>query len=61
VLHETGHELVERARSAGAVRAELDQRDLLWMAHGVSMAGEGTDGPARVDRLLTIVLSGLAP
>jgi AcrR family transcriptional regulator len=61
VLHETGHELVERARTAGAVRAELDQRDLLWMAHGVSMAAEGDGGPARVDRLLTIVLSGLAP
>jgi AcrR family transcriptional regulator len=61
VLHETGRDLVERAKAAGAVRADLDQRDLLWMAHGVSMAAESDDGGARVERMLTVLVAGLRP
>ncbi len=59
VLHETGGALVERARAAGVVRDDLDQRDLLWMAHGVSMAAESEGGPARVERLLRTLIAGM--
>jgi AcrR family transcriptional regulator len=60
VLHETGGAIVERARAAGAVRDDLDQRDLLWMAHGVSLAAESDGGEARVERMLTVLIAGLA-
>jgi AcrR family transcriptional regulator len=61
-LHEVGAELVDRARLAGAARADLDHRDLLWMIHGISQANTGPDGAARAQRLLTIVTTGsLAP
>jgi AcrR family transcriptional regulator len=59
VLHETGGALVERARAAGVVRDDLDQRDLLWMAHGVALAAESEGGDARVERLLNILIAGM--
>ena len=59
VLHETGGAVVERARAAGVVRDDLDQRDLLWMAHGVSMAAESEGGAARVERLLGVLVAGM--
>jgi AcrR family transcriptional regulator len=61
LMHATGEKLVERAKAAGAVRADLDQRDLLWMAHGVAQAMEGEDGARRVDRLLSVLLAGIRP
>jgi AcrR family transcriptional regulator len=60
VLHETGGAVVERAKAAGAVRDDLDQRDLLWMAHGVSLAAESDGGAARVERMLAVLLAGLS-
>jgi len=40
-MHAMGGQLVERAKRAGAVRADLEQRDLLWLVHGVT-TGCGT-------------------
>jgi AcrR family transcriptional regulator len=60
VLHETGGAMVERGRAAGVLRDDLDQRDLLWMAHGVSMAAEGDGGADRVERLLGVLIAGLS-
>lgn len=58
-LHDTGGELVERAQAAGAVRADLEHRDLLWLVHGVAQAAEGDGGDARAARMLAITLAGL--
>lgn len=61
LMHSTGERLVEGAKAANAVRADLDHRDLLWMAHGAAQAGEGDDGPQRVERLLSVLLAGMRP
>jgi AcrR family transcriptional regulator len=61
LMHTTGEQLVERAKAGGAVRADLDHRDLLWMAHGVAQAMEGAEGAERVERLLSVLLAGIRP
>jgi AcrR family transcriptional regulator len=58
-LHETGDALVARARSLGALRADLEAGDILWAAHGIALAAEGPGGDARVERLLTVFRAGL--
>ncbi|MFG1603457.1 TetR/AcrR family transcriptional regulator [Actinoplanes sp. NPDC049265] len=57
-LHEVGGDLVDRARRAGVARPDIDQRDLLWMIHGIAQAGVGPDGAARAQRLLDIMVAG---
>jgi AcrR family transcriptional regulator len=59
LMHSTGETLVEAAKGAGAVRADLDHRDLLWMAHGVAQATEGDGGAQRGERLLSVLLAGM--
>ncbi|MDT7577968.1 MAG: hypothetical protein QOH17_4301 [Pseudonocardiales bacterium] len=61
LMHSTGKALVEAAKNAGVVRADLDQRDLLWMAHGVAQATEGDGGAQRGERLLSVLLAGMKP
>lgn len=61
LMHETGDELVSAAKAAGAVRQDLEARDLLWMANGVAQSAEGEDGAARTARLLAVLLAGLRP
>jgi AcrR family transcriptional regulator len=57
-LHEVGGELVDRAKRAGVARPDLDQRDLLWMIHGIAQADVGQGGAARAQRLLDIMIVG---
>jgi AcrR family transcriptional regulator len=57
-LHQVGGALVDRAKQAGAARPDLDQRDLLWMIHGIAQAAGGDGGAARADRLLSIMIAG---
>ncbi len=61
LMHTAGEELVGRAKAAAAVRADLNHRDLLWMAHGVAQAMEGDGGRERVERLLSVLLAGVRP
>ena len=61
LMHETGALLVDAARAAGAVREDVQERDLLWMAHGVAQSAAGEGGDERVARLQDVLLRGLRP
>ncbi|HVQ95561.1 MAG TPA: helix-turn-helix domain-containing protein [Mycobacteriales bacterium] len=55
VMHRTAAALLERARHAGAVRADIDPTDLLLLASGIARTGAD---PHRVRRLLDLVRRG---
>ncbi|OLF18857.1 TetR family transcriptional regulator [Actinophytocola xanthii] len=59
-LREAVAALLEPARAAGAVRANLEPSDLLRLGHGVATACEHADGEG-IERLLSVVLAGLRP
>ena len=61
LMHDTGTVLVESAKQAGAVRQDVEQRDLLWMANGVAQSAEGEGGKERMERLLEVLLKGIRP
>jgi AcrR family transcriptional regulator len=52
-------ELVGAARAAGAVRQDVETRDILRMAHGIAVSSE--DAPDACQRMLTIMFDGLRP
>jgi AcrR family transcriptional regulator len=54
-MHETADALVERARRAGAVAAEVTAADLLAMANGIALAA--ADAP-QAERLLDLLRRG---
>ncbi|MFC4591524.1 TetR family transcriptional regulator, partial [Sphaerisporangium corydalis] len=54
----TASSLLDRARDAGAVRADLDVRDLLTVANGIALGGAAPD---HADRLLHLVRHGTGP
>ncbi|BCJ36729.1 hypothetical protein Athai_42320 [Actinocatenispora thailandica] len=61
-MHDTGRALVERARTAGAVRPELTAADVHRMVHGIALITENLpDRAAAADRMLTVLLAGLRP
>jgi AcrR family transcriptional regulator len=60
-LFTTGARVVDPACEQGAVRADLQHRDLLWLANGVAQAIAGAGGADRVERLRAIVRAGLLP
>ncbi|MEV4674636.1 MULTISPECIES: TetR/AcrR family transcriptional regulator [Actinomadura] len=52
--------LLARAQRAGAVRAEIDPRDLLRLTNAIGVASERTPDPAAyADRMLTLLFTGL--
>lgn len=51
--------LVEAARAAGAIRRDVETRDILRMAHGIATSSEGDRGACQ--RMLTIMFDGLRP
>jgi AcrR family transcriptional regulator len=52
--------LLERAQRAGAIRAEIDPRDLLRLTNAIGVASERTPDPAAyADRMLTLLFDGL--
>lgn len=60
VIGESSNALLERARQAGVVRADITGSDLHRMAHGLVMASEfGKDDPGLLDRMVSVVLAGL--
>lgn len=52
--------LLDRAQRAGAVRADIDPRDLLRLTNAVGVASERAPDPgAYADRMLTLLFDGL--
>ncbi|QKG22715.1 TetR/AcrR family transcriptional regulator [Actinomadura verrucosospora] len=56
-MHTALAPLLARAQETGAVRPDLDGRDLLALAGGIATAGSGA---AQTDRLLRLVREGIA-
>ncbi|MFD9888826.1 TetR/AcrR family transcriptional regulator [Amycolatopsis sp. NPDC059027] len=52
-------QLVDRAKEAGALRADVTTRELLLLSHGASWAGTHLPGERGMERLLTLVFEGL--
>lgn len=63
MVYDAVTELVDRAKQAGVVRADVDVRDLLKLVNGISLVVEnhGDEDPELVDRLVALVLNGLRP
>ena len=60
VIGESSNALIERAKQAGVVRADVTGSDLYRMAHGLVVAAEfGKDDATLLDRMVSIVLAGL--
>jgi AcrR family transcriptional regulator len=58
-LYDAAAAILEPAQKAGIARPDLNPRDLMLMAHSVSVVA-GLDAAA-ADRMLTVVLDGLHP
>lgn len=56
-FNQAADELVNAAQAAGAVRPDVETRDILRMAHGIAVASEGE--PEACRRMLTIMFDGL--
>jgi AcrR family transcriptional regulator len=62
VIWGAADELLDRAKQAGAVRADADGRDLIRLVHAVNIAVQHTPtDPGQPDRLIGIILDGLKP
>src|SRR5947207_8235526 len=62
MINATGAKLLERAKDAGAVRADVPLGDILKMAKAFAHAAETSpEGPALAERLLVISMDGLRP
>ncbi|WP_175420800.1 TetR/AcrR family transcriptional regulator [Streptomyces griseus] len=60
-LRQAGERLLRRARSGGAVRADVSIDDLLQLTNAIALAAEQTPrDPALADRLLRLALQGIA-
>ncbi|WP_051872446.1 TetR/AcrR family transcriptional regulator [Streptomyces sclerotialus] len=59
-MRAAGGELLARAQRSGAVRPDVDIRDLMQLTNGIALAAEESpDDPELADRLLTLTLTGL--
>lgn len=62
MINATGAVLLDRAKDAGAVRAEVALGDVLKMAKAFAQAAETSpEGPALAERLLVLSMDGLRP
>ena len=60
VISESSNAILDRARRAGVVRANVTGMDLYRMAHGLVLAvSAGPGDPEMLDRLLSVLLAGL--
>jgi AcrR family transcriptional regulator len=59
ILQEAAATLLKAAQESGDVRAELEARDLLLLAHGVAASAEAN--PEAAERLITVMIDGLKP
>ncbi|MFJ4656961.1 TetR/AcrR family transcriptional regulator [Nocardia sp. NPDC088792] len=56
-LNEAAEALLQAGRDAGAIRSDVESRDLLRFGHGIGVACETT--PDAAERLLAVTLDGL--
>jgi AcrR family transcriptional regulator len=62
MVYNSGGQVLDHAKQAGVIRADVDLRDLLKLTNGIALATEkDTDDPDLVDRLIALVLNGLRP
>jgi AcrR family transcriptional regulator len=62
VIRGAAEALLARAQEAGAVRADVDAKDLIRLVHAVNLAAQhGPADPDQRDRMLGFVLDGLRP
>jgi AcrR family transcriptional regulator len=63
MVYNSGGRLLDRAKQAGVVRADVDLRDLLKLVNGIALATEkdADEDPELVDRLIALLLNGLRP
>ncbi len=62
MVYEAAGQVLDRAKAAGAVRADVDVLDLLKLVNGVALASEqDPDDTQLPDRLLAMVTRGLRP
>ncbi|HJQ18696.1 MAG TPA: helix-turn-helix domain-containing protein [Gemmatimonadaceae bacterium] len=59
MLNDVAASLLTAAQEAGAVRDDLEPRDLLKMGHGIATASDTS--PETAQRLLNVLLDGLRP
>ncbi len=60
MINATGNALLDRAKSAGTIRPDLELADLTRLASAVALAGEQSpDGEAMSNRLLLLAVDGL--
>jgi AcrR family transcriptional regulator len=60
ILRTAVAELVDVAKAAGAVRADVDAVDVMRLGHGIGASAKHADEEGK-ERLLSIVLAGLRP
>jgi AcrR family transcriptional regulator len=56
-MRDAAGRLVKNAQQAGVLRADVTERDLLRLVHGIAVATE--QSPEDTDRLMTLMLDGL--
>ena len=62
MINAAGSTLLDRAKDAGAVRADVPLGDIIKMAKAFALAGETSpEGPALAERLLVLSMDGLRP
>jgi AcrR family transcriptional regulator len=62
MINATGTELLDNAKAAGAIRADVPLSDLLKMVGAFAAAGETSpEGSALSERLLVLAMDGLRP
>ncbi len=59
IMRSTAERLLQRAQTAGAVRADLTVKDVMMLVHGMVVATEHS--PENADRMLSLTLDGLRP
>ena len=60
MIQTTGGGLLDSAKAAGAIRPDVELRDVLKLAGAIATAGEHSpEGPALSERLLQLALDGL--
>ena len=58
-IADAGAALLARAQKAGAIRRDVEVRELILTAHSAAWIAQQTDDPSAVDRLLGILFDGL--
>ena len=59
-MRASGADLLQRAQSAGAVRADADIEDLMRLVNAIALATEQSpEGRAQADRMFTLLLDGV--